>query len=135
MTDSFSVVALYTGLNAFALLILALNVGFRRDRQNAFDPGATGDAQLTRAQRAHGNFIENAPIALAILIILALCNTSPLPLHILGGGFTLGRILHALGMMRAKHPNALRFAGNILTWLVLLVGGGLCVLRFYEALR
>jgi hypothetical protein len=37
--------------------------------------------------------------------------------------------------MRAKHPNALRFAGNLLTWLVLLGGGGLCLLRFSETLH
>jgi hypothetical protein len=135
MTDSFGAVALYTGLNALLLLILALNAGTRRGRQNALEPGATGDAALTRAIRAHGNFAENAPMGLAILIALALCNTAPLPLHILGASFTLGRVLHAVGMMRAKHPNALRFAGNLLTWLVLLGGGGLCLLRFSETLH
>lgn len=37
-------------------------------------------------------------------------------------------------MMQAKHPNALRFVGNVGTWLALLGGGGLCLLRFIETL-
>jgi hypothetical protein len=36
--------------------------------------------------------------------------------------------------MQPKHPNVLRFIGNIVTWLVLLGGGLLCLLRFFEAL-
>jgi len=134
VSDGYAAVALYVGLNALLLLALAYNVGARRGAQKALEPGATGDAALMRAIRAHGNFAEYAPVALLILAALALNNTAALPVHILGAAFTIGRVLHAIGMMRETHPNAVRFFGNLLTGLVLLLGGGLCVLRFYEAL-
>lgn len=111
MDDAFAVVALYTGLNAILLVVLAINTGIRRAPQNAIEPGAMGDGALTRAIRAHANFTENAPLALLLLIALALTTTAPLPIHIFGATFTFARVLHAIGMMQTKHPNALRLAG------------------------
>jgi uncharacterized protein len=134
MTESFAALALYAGLNAILLVVLAINTGARRGAQKAIDPGAIGDAALTRAIRAHANFAETAPLALIMLAALALTDTAALPIHILGATFTFARVVHALGMMQPKHPNLLRFVGNILSWLVLLGGGLLCLLRFYEAI-
>jgi uncharacterized membrane protein YecN with MAPEG domain len=134
MTESFAALALYAGLNATLLVVLAINAGIRRSGQN-IQPGMMGEGGLTRAIRAHANFTENAPLALILLAALALTNTAALPIHALGATFTVARVAHALGMMQAKHPNALRFIGNILTWLVLLGGSALCFLRFYEALQ
>jgi uncharacterized membrane protein YecN with MAPEG domain len=134
MTESFAAFALYAGLHAILLVVLALNTGVRRGAQKALDPGAIGDAALTRAIRAHANFAETAPLALIMLAALALTNTAALPIHVLGASFTFARVVHALGMMQPKHPNVLRFIGNIVTWLVLLGGGLLCLLRFFEAL-
>ena len=111
MDDSFAAVALYAGLNAVLLVVLAINAGVRR-RGEHIQPGQMGDGALTRAIRAHGNFTENAPLALLLLTALALTNTAALPIHALGVTFFAGRIAHALGMMRAQHPNALRFIGN-----------------------
>jgi uncharacterized membrane protein YecN with MAPEG domain len=134
MNDSFAALALYAGLNAILLVVLAINAGARRGRQKAFDPGATGDAALTRAIRAHGNFAETAPLVLIVLAALALTNIATLPIHVLGTTFTLARISHAFGMMLPKHPNVLRLIGNVFTWLVLLGGGLLCLARFFETL-
>ena len=129
-----AIVALYAGVNALLLLGLAINVGARRGAQNALEPGARGDANLTRAIRAHANFSEHAPIALFLLVALALTNAPQLHLHALGTTFTLGRVVHAFGMMRATHPNSVRFVGNLSTGLVLLVGGALCILQYYKAI-
>lgn len=117
-------VALYVGLNALLLLVLAYNVGSRRGAQNQLQPGDMGDAVLTRAIRAHANFAEYAPVVLLLLLVLALLGVEPLWLHLYGATFTAGRVIGAVGMMRAKHPNALRFAGNAVTGLALAVGGG-----------
>lgn len=114
--------ALYLALNGLLLLALAVNVGARRGKQGALEPGAVGDAALMRAIRAHGNFAEYAPIALLMLLCLTLTGAPVLALHILGSGFTVGRVLHAFGMMRVRHPNAPRFIGNALTGLTLLFG-------------
>jgi uncharacterized protein len=125
--DALTAVALYVGLNALLLLVLAYNVGSRRGAQNQLQPGDMGDSTLTRAIRAHANFAEHAPIVLLLLLVLALVGAAPLWLHLFGGLFTAGRVVGAFGMMRAKHPNALRFTGNLVTGLALLIGGGAAV--------
>jgi uncharacterized protein len=127
---SLAVAALYIGLCALLLLALAINVGLRRGAQNALEPGAAGDPALVRAVRAHGNFAEYAPIVLLIVLVLALLQTPPLLLHLLGASFLIGRILHALGMMQPSHPNALRFIGNLITALALLIGGAASIYAF-----
>ena len=123
-----AIVALYTGLNALLLLVLAYNVGSRRGAQNQLQPGDMGDAVLTRAIRAHANFAEHAPIVLILLAVLAWLGIGPIWLHAYGIMFTAGRVVGAIGMMREKHPNALRFAGNAATGVALLVGGGAAVI-------
>ena len=120
-------VALYVGLNAILLLVLAYNVGSRRGAQNQLQPGDMGDAALTRAIRAHANFAEHAPLVMLLLLMLALLGFEPIWLHVYGAVFTAGRVIGAVGMMRPKHPNALRFTGNAATGLALL-GGGLAVI-------
>lgn len=122
-------VGLYIGLNAMLLLILAYNVGSRRGAQNQLQPGDMGDAVLTRAIRAHGNFAEYAPTVLLLLVALALLGFRPLWLHVYGATFTAGRVIGAIGMMRLKHPNALRFCGNLVTGLALLGGGAAVIMR------
>ncbi len=117
-------VALYIGLNALLLLALAYLVGSTRGAQGQLQPGDMGDAKLTRAIRAHGNYAEYAPTVLLILAALGWLGARDLWLHIIGASFTMGRVIGAVGMMQPNHPNALRFIGNLVTGLVLLVGGG-----------
>jgi uncharacterized membrane protein YecN with MAPEG domain len=125
--QAIAAIALYVGLNALILLALAYNVGSRRGAQKQLQPGDMGDAVLTRAIRAHANFAEHAPIALLLLLILALLGFEALWLHLYGALFTVGRVVGGFGMMREKHPNALRFTGNLATGLALLVGGGAAI--------
>ena len=127
MSEPIRIAIVYLALNAFLLFGLALNVGMRRGAQNQLQPGDSGNAMLTRAIRAHANFAEYAPLVLMLLFGLALLGVEAPWLHLFGGGFTAGRILHAIGMMRDKHPNAIRFVGNLTTGLALLVGASTCL--------
>jgi uncharacterized membrane protein YecN with MAPEG domain len=122
------IVAVYAALNALLILLLAFNVGQNRARSDALAPGAVGDAKTVRAIRAHGNATEFIPLAIIVLLILALMQASSWLLHALGGAFTVGRVLQALGMLRERHPNALRFVGNLLTGLVYLASAVSCLL-------
>lgn len=121
------IVGFYVGLNALLMLVLSYVVGSKRGRQGALDPGATGDASLTRAIRMQGNFAEYVGLALVILLVLQQLGYGEVWLHGVGAGFTLGRVFHAYGMTRIKHPNAPRFIGNATTGLTLLVGGVACI--------
>ncbi len=125
--EPIAIVGLYVGLNALLLLALAYNVGSRRGAQNQLQPGDMGDATLTRAIRAHANYAEYAPTVLLLLLVLALLGFAPVWLHLYGATFTIGRLIGAFGMMRARHPNALRFTGNLATGLALLLGGGAAI--------
>jgi hypothetical protein len=117
----------YVALNALLMFGLALNVGLRRGAQDQLQPGDMGDAKLTRAIRAHANFAEYAGLVLLLLLAMALLGAPVLWLHLLGAGFTVGRVCHVFGMMRDNHPNAVRFVGNLTTGLALLLGAGACL--------
>jgi uncharacterized membrane protein YecN with MAPEG domain len=119
--------AVYAALNALLMFALALNVGLRRGAQKQLQPGDTGDARLTRAIRAHANFAEYAPLVLLLLLAIALLGGPSAWLHGLGAGFTIGRVFHAVGMMLDKHPNPVRFIGNLATGLALLLGAAGCL--------
>lgn len=127
MSAGLEAVAIYTALNGLWLLVLSYNVGRHRERTDSLTPGAMGDEVLVRAMRAHGNAAEYMPLALLMLLLLALLEAPLALVHGLGAGFTTGRIFHALGMFREKHPNAVRFTGNLLTGLVYLIGPLACL--------
>ena len=121
------VVAIYVALSALVLLVLSYNVGRHRDRTDSMTPGAMGDEILVRAIRAHGNAAEYMPLALLMLLLLALLSAPLWLIHALGAAFTVGRVVQAWGMFQDKHPNAIRFTGNLLTGLVYLVGSLACL--------
>jgi len=125
--DGITIAFAYVALNALLMFALALNVGLRRGAQKQLQPGDMGDASLTKAIRAHANFAEYAGLVLLLLVGMALLGAPDGWLHVLGGGFTVGRVLHAFGMMRDSHPNAIRFIGNLTTGLALLLGACACL--------
>ena len=43
-------------------------------------------------------------------------------IHAIGATFTIGRILHAIGLTRSTGPSVLRFVGMILTWIAYVIG-------------
>ena len=127
MIQGISIVAIYAALNGLLLLALSYNVGRHRARTDSLTPGAIGDDVLVRAIRAHGNAAEYIPLAILMILILALLEAPGFLLHGLGGGFTFGRVAQAFGMTRGKHPNAVRFTGNLFTGLVYLIGSIACI--------
>ena len=127
MNSHLGAAAIYAGLNALLLLVLSYNVGRHRDRTDSLTPGAMGDDILVRAIRAHANAAEYMPLAILLVLILALLNAPLALIHGLGAGFTIGRVFQAAGMFRENHPNAIRFTGNLLTGLVYLIGSASCL--------
>jgi uncharacterized membrane protein YecN with MAPEG domain len=127
MINSVGIVAIYAGANGLLLLALSYNVGRHRDRTDSLTPGAMGDDVLARAIRAHGNAAEYMPLAIVMMLILALLAAPISLLHGLGALFTFGRVAQAFGMSREKHPNAIRFTGNLCTGLVYLIVSIACI--------
>ena len=110
----FQIAALYIALNMILAPILMFRVGQVRMSKD-INLGDGGDDLMYARIRAHGNFTENAPLALLGLIGLAMLDAHPIALHIFGAAFFIGRILHVMGM--AKTFSQGRLVGTLLTLL------------------
>jgi len=110
----FQIVALYIALNMLLAPVLMFRVGQVRIGKK-INLGDGGDGLMLSRIRAHGNFTENAPLALLGLIGLAMLSAAPIALHIFGAAFFIGRIIHAMGM--AKFLKQGRLIGTLMTLL------------------
>ena len=128
------ITALYASLLTLWFVFLSMRViALRGNPMFAFlILGASPEEMLERAVRAHGNLAEYAPIMLILLYILetlptALVNQATL--HVMGGAFLLGRLMHGIcfGFMISSMP--LRIAGTALT-LLPLMGTAMLLLTF-----
>ncbi len=112
----------YAALNALILLVLSMRVVQARMRTET-PIGDGGKPEMAAPLRAHANSAEYMPTALILLWALA----SPLGrsiwvIHGMGVTFTIGRLLHAIGLSGSTGPSSLRFAGMVLTWIAYVVG-------------
>ena len=111
------ITALYSSLLAILFFVLSVRViALRGNPAFAFMAQGKGDDELLqRAIRAHGNFAEYVPFMLIILYLLEVSGTSPSKLHVLGGAFLLGRIMHGICMGFMRSNMRLRVGGTVLT--------------------
>ena len=120
---------LFAALHAVLVVVLAARVAmFRYNAKIALGDG--GDKVMTRRMRAHGNLIENAPLALLLLGLLELSGLDARWLWGFGGALLLGRLLHAYGLSRRSGTSPGRMFGMALTWGVLLGEAGVGVWMF-----
>lgn len=115
---------IYAGL--LALLFVALSfrvIGYRRQAKVALGDG--GDALLTRRLRVHGNFAENAPLALLLMTLAEIQSMPAALLHVLGLALLSGRLLHAYGVSCEPEDYRFRVIGMVMTLSVLMVGAAI----------
>ena len=93
----------------FGLLhvIFTLRVGSYRFR-NKISLGDGGDHELRNRIRAHGNFIENVPIALLLILLNDLDGAKDSTLILMGSILLIARITHYLTIATRKLPIILR---------------------------
>ena len=119
--DPIRLVALYVAANAFIMLTLSMLVV--RARVKTETPiGDGGNPVMLGIMRAHENNTEYVPVPLIMLIGVLMLGGTWLPIHIIGGSLTLGRILHGIGLSRHTGPSLLRLIGMALTWLSIIIG-------------
>ncbi len=107
------------------LLMLVIKIRAKHDQ----GIGDGGIVNLELAIRRHGNLTENAPIFIIALALLEMSLGSVLSVSVLGYGFVIARLLHAVGLSKDDKPNAPRALGVIATVLCNFgVGGYLCYL-------
>jgi len=106
---------------ALLALALGINVGRLRGRHKVF-LGNSDHVDLFRAQRAHGNLIEWAPIVILLIGAMEYMGADKILLIALGETYFIARICHAFGVILEKdkpHPlRAIGALGNviILVW-------------------
>lgn len=115
---SVPITALYASLLTLMFLGLAVRVS-RLRRTHRIGVGNGEVPELALAVRVHGNFIEYVPLALLLLLLLELNGTAVAWLHAFGLLLLVGRILHAVGLGQSAGVSFGRFAGTVLTWLLL----------------
>mgnify|MGYP001800368618 FL=1 len=112
------VASVYIAINILMLIWLAFRVVARRFR-GKISMGDGGSEDLAKAIRVHGNASEYTPPMLVGLLAFAFLQAPVWGIHALGIGFTLGRILHAIGM--GGGPLILRQLGMLITWTAMVI--------------
>jgi uncharacterized protein len=115
--------AVYAALIVLMGVFLTYRVIFQR-RSKLIGMGDGGDKTVARHIRVHGNFCENAPFALALLILLALMGAPVLVVHAVGLLFLAGRAAHAFGLSRTGGKSVGRVLGMVATHFSFLIGAG-----------
>lgn len=95
--------------------------------------GDGGDELLIRRMRAHANFIESTPIVLVLIAALELTGGTSTWLWAVGIAYTIGRLLHPLGMDGGALEKG-RMIGTLLTMLTLLGLAGVALVSVYSKL-
>ena len=88
-------------------VIFTLRVGAYR-LKNKINLGDGDDKELRNRIRAHGNFIENVPIALLLLLLNDLHGTSTAVLISVGTILLISRVTHYLTIASRHLPRVLR---------------------------
>jgi uncharacterized membrane protein YecN with MAPEG domain len=97
------ITSLVGGSMALLLVLLSVQVSFRRRKTQAVF-GDANDETLRRRIRAHGNFVEYAPLALIVVGLMEYRSAASWLVGLLGVAFVLSRVLHALGMLFTATP-------------------------------
>lgn len=120
---------LYAAICTLLVLLLAVRVIAVRFRKR-IGIGDGGDPDLQRRIRVHANAIEYLPLALLLLGGMELNGYPNSVIHGFGITLVISRLLHAWGLSRSTGASPGRFAGVLLT-LVLMVAMSLFAIAGY----
>lgn len=101
------VTLLFAAIFGILHVIFTLRVGGYRFR-SGISLGDGGDKELLNRIRAHGNFTENVPIALLLLLLNDLNGLADGTLMLLGSILLVSRLVHYLMIVTRSLPIVLR---------------------------
>lgn len=120
--NSMPITALVAGIFALLVVPLSVQVSLRRLKANAVF-GDAGDKTLRQRIRAHGNFIEYAPLAVIALGLVEYRGGADWLVWSLAMGFVFSRVAHAVGMLFTSTP-PVRAVAMLVNHLSFLTAGG-----------
>ena len=110
---------LYASLVTILAIFLAIRVGINRGKTNTL-LGEGDSSELLQSIRSHGNLLENAPLALFLLLLIEMQGVADWKLHLIGSSFFLFRILHAYGLSISRESTPYRVVGALGSWVLML---------------
>lgn len=119
----------YAGLLAIWFLVLSVRVIQKRGGKNAIHLGDGGDAEMFRRIRGHANFNEYVPLILLMMAFLEFSGLSKWVVHTAGVALLVARLFHGYALSFSEKFVFGRVVGALLTLVLLLVLGALCVCR------
>lgn len=114
------ITGIYAALSALLLLALSLRI-VRLRWKHQVGLGGGGEAELQRAIRVQGNFIEYVPLILLLMATAESQRAAAIFLHVVGVALIVARLLHAQGLSQSPGRTPGRFIGTSTTWLILAV--------------
>jgi uncharacterized protein len=118
----FLITSIYVAILAIIMIALSSHVSAQRGaaKVSILDGG---NAELQLRMRRHGNFVENVPMALLLMLVAEIDGVGANWIHVAGILLVAGRILHAAGLSASK-VTAFRLAGGLGTTVssVLMIG-------------
>ena len=124
------VITFYAGLLGLFYVFLSLNV-VRGRFKNRISLGDSGNEDMLKRIRIHGNFMEYTPIALILIFFAEWQGAPAILIHILGTALFLGRLMHPVGILLKDGASIGRTGGMILTLSVILIAAFTCVFGSY----
>lgn len=114
-----------TPLIAAILALIYVKISFnviKNRRKNKVAYGDGGIDNLSKAIRAHGNFIEYSPLVIILIVFLELNHFNPLILLAIGLIFIIGRVIHfkAMTALGDKGNLKLRVLGMQITFITII---------------
>ena len=123
------VTSLVAGIFALLIVPLAFQVSLRRIKlKTTF--GDADDETLRRRIRAHGNFIEYAPLAVVALGLIEYRGASASFVWWLAGAFVASRVIHALGMLYTSTPT-IRAIAMVVNYFA-FISAGIWLIRHFD---
>lgn len=113
--ESLETTLLFAAIFGILHVFLTAKVGVYRLKTKV-SHGDNGDKELIRRIRAHGNFTEQVPIGLLLILLNELNGLDQNSLMTIGGFFLMGRLLHYISVAyRNKIPLWIRQISQLLT--------------------
>ena len=108
------VISFYAAILTIIYLYLTLQVVKMRWKER-IAVGVGNSEALLRVVSVHNNFSQYTPFFLLLLLIAAFNQMSIVLLNILGASFTIGRIIHLVGVRQLKEKLLWRQIGMVLS--------------------
>ena len=107
ISPDISVTLIFAAIFGFMHVVFTLRVGNYRFKSK-ISLGDGGDRELLKRVRAQGNFIENVPIALLLILLNDLDGAEDNTLMLMGSILLVSRLTHYLTIVTVKLPWILR---------------------------